>query len=101
MNELTDMHLVYGASCQSEKRAVRMYTERFPQRKHSTHTMFQRLSQRLRERGSLRPNMSETGRPRSLTPDVKEAILGLVEDEPSISSCEIARRVELNQYTAL
>ena len=40
--------------------------------------------------------MSEHVRDRS-APDVKEAILGLVEDEPSISSCEIARRVELNQ----
>ena len=60
-----------------------MYAERFPQRSHPTHTMFQRLDQLLRERGSLRLNMSETDRPRSLTPDVEEAILGLVEDQPS------------------
>ena len=65
MNELTDMHLVYGAAYQSERSATRMYAERFPQRRHPTHTMFQRLGQRLRERGSLRLNMSETGRPRS------------------------------------
>ena len=78
-----------------------MYAESFPQRRHPTHTMFQRLDQRLRERGSLRPNMSEASRPRSLIPDVEEAILGLLEDEPSISSPEIARRVELNQSNVL
>ena len=101
MNELTDMHLVYGAAYQSKRRVARMYAERFPQRRHPTHAMFQRLDQRLRERGPLRLNMSETGRPRSLTSDVDEAILGLVEDEPSISSCEIARRAELNQSSVL
>ena len=95
------MHLVYGAAYQSERRAARMYVERFPQRRHPTHSMFQRLDQRLRERGSLRLNMSETGRSRSLTPDVEEAILGLVEDEPSISSRVIARRVELNHSNVL
>ena len=63
--------------------------------------MFQRLDQWLRERGSLRSNMYETGRPRFLTPDVEEAILGVVEDEPSINSREIARHVELNQSTVL
>ena len=78
-----------------------MYAESFPQRRHPTHTMFQRLDQRLRERGSLPLNMSDTCRPRSLTPDVEEAILGLVEDEPSISSREISRRVELNQSNVL
>ena len=45
--------------------------------------------------------MSETGRSHSLTPDVEEAILGLVEDEPSISSREIACCVELNQSNVL
>ena len=59
------------------------------------------IDQRIRDRGLLRPNMSETGRPRSLTPDVEEAILRLVEDEPSISSREIARHVELNQSNVL
>ena len=78
-----------------------MYAERFPQRRHHTHAMFQRLDQRLRERGSLRLNMFETGRPRSLTPDEEEAILGSVEDGPSISSREISRRVELNQSNVL
>ena len=101
MNELTDMHLVYGDTYQNGRRAVRMYAERFPQRRHPAHTMFQRLDQRLRERGSLRSNMSGIGRPSSLTRDVEKAILGLVEDEPSISSREILRRVELNQSTEL
>ena len=101
MNELTDMHLVYGAAYQSERRVARLYAERFPQRRHPAHTMFQRLDQLLRERGSLRPNMSKTGRPRSLTPDVEEAILGLVEDEPSINSREITCCVELNQSNVL
>ena len=101
INELTDMHLVYGAAYQSERIAARMYVERFPQRRHPSHTMFQRFDQRLRERGSLRPDMSETGRPRSLTPDVEEAILGLLEDEPAISSREIAHHVELNQSNVL
>ena len=65
--------------------------------------MFQRLDQRLRETGSLRANMSETGRPRSVTPDVEEVILGVVEEEPSVSSCSraIARRVQLSQSTVL
>ena len=92
---------MYGVAYQNVKIAARMYAERFPQRRHPAHTTFQRLDQRLPERGSLRPNMSETGLPRSLTPDVEEAILGLVEDEPSISSREIARRVELNQSNEL
>ena len=45
--------------------------------------------------------MFETGQPHSLTPGVEEAILGLMENEPSISSREIARRVELNQSNVL
>ncbi|PSN42523.1 hypothetical protein C0J52_16176 [Blattella germanica] len=75
--ELSDMHLVYGAANESGRRAARIYAQRFPQRRHAAHTMFQRLDQRLRETGSLRANMSETGRPRSVTPDVEEVILGV------------------------
>ena len=75
INELTDMHLVYGAAYQSRRRAARMYAERFPQRRNLAHTMFQRLDQWLHERGSLCPNMSETGQSHSLIPDVEEAIL--------------------------
>lgn len=99
--ELSDMHLVYGAANQSGRRAARIYAQRFPQRRHPAHTMFQRLDQRLRETGSLRANMSETGRPRSVTPDVEEVILGVVEEEPSVSSRAIARRVQLSQSTVL
>ena len=45
--------------------------------------------------------MSETGRPRSVTPDVEEVILGVVEEKSSVSSRAIARRVQLSQSTVL
>ena len=46
MNELTDKHLVYGAAYQSERRAARMYAERFPQRRHPAHNMSSELTNR-------------------------------------------------------
>lgn len=51
--ELADMHLVYGLAQGNGRAAHRLYTERFPMRRAPHHTLFARLHQNLRERGSF------------------------------------------------
>lgn len=85
--ELTDMLLVFGYCRGNGRQCVREYTHRFPNRRVPNHQTFAAVERRLRETGRFAPVMADYGRGRYvMNPDVEEAILDRVADEPEISS---------------
>lgn len=49
--EYADMHLVYGLALGNSTEAVRLYAERFPDRRIPDRKTFERVDRRLRETG--------------------------------------------------
>lgn len=98
-SELADMHLAYGAAGCNGRAAQRLYAERYPNRQIPCHAFFARVHQRLSTTGSFDGGRPE--RERSVrTPDNEEAVLNLVEDNPGLSTRDIARHVGISQPTA-
>lgn len=98
--ELADMHLVYGAAEGNGRAAARLYEQRFPHRRHPHHTTFSAIDRRLRETGTMRHNMANTGRPRYVrTPQLEERILEEVEMNPQTSTRSVARDVGVAHNT--
>lgn len=94
--ELADMHLVYGAADCNGRTALRLYQERFPNRRAPHHTIFARLHRRLRENGSF--ERATMNRERSTrTPDNEENVLRLAEGNPSTSTRAITQRLGISQ----
>src|SRR5678816_4419632 len=90
-NEMCDMHFVYGRTNGNSLAAMRLYEEMYPNRVIPHHTMFARLHQRLREKGSFKKPTNGNGRPRTVsTPDVEEPVLQELEDSPTTSTRKIA-----------
>lgn len=74
--EMADMHLVYGFVNGNGRAAVREYRERFPNRRIPQHQTFGRLHRLLRETGTSRARMHDTGRNRTVrTPEMEEEIM--------------------------
>ena len=65
LNELMDMHLLYGETCGNNRGARRLYPERFPMRRLPSHVLFQRIDARMRETGHVGPTRRGAGRPRN------------------------------------
>lgn len=85
--ELTDMLLVYGESRQNSREAIRLYNERYPQRRTPSKNIFEHIVRRLRETGCLKPVKADSGRTRfRRTVQVEEAVLNSVERDPNIST---------------
>lgn len=85
--EQTDMLLVLGYCEGNCRRSVRVYGERFPNRRVPNHKTFANIERRLRETGSFRPATANRGRARSIrTPHVEEEILERIEENPGVSS---------------
>lgn len=98
-NEYADMHLVLGECRNNATAAARIYREQYPLRRHPSSNVFRRLDQRMRETGSMMPTGAfyrDAGRPRtSRTPQVEDAVLDLVHENPATSTRAIATMLDL------
>ena len=61
LNELADMHLLYGETRGNSRAARRLYAERFPMRRLQSHVLFQRIHARIRETGHVGPSRRGAG----------------------------------------
>ena len=66
LNELRDMHLLYGETCGNSRAARLLYAERFPMRRLPSHVLFQRIDARICETGHEGPTRRGAGRPRNV-----------------------------------
>lgn len=98
-SEYVDMLIVYGAAGENAAHARRLYLQRFPDRRIPSERTFLIVVQRGRETGSLTPRRGiGGGRPhRQDGVNVEENILQIVEDDPTVSSREISRQLEVSQ----
>lgn len=89
--ELADAHLMYGLARGNSRGAVRLYRDRFPERRCPDRKTFDAIDRRLREHGTFQPMTRDWGRPRTTrTPAMDEAILRAVDDNPNVSAREVA-----------
>lgn len=97
LNEYCDMYLVLGECGGNFRRAAATYAVRYQERIHPDKNVFQRLDQRMRETGRVDIIMETVGRPRTArTPQVEEAILQAVEENPNIGIRGIGRNLNVN-----
>jgi hypothetical protein len=90
------MLLVYGFCEGNGRRSVRIYMERFPNRRIPNHQTFANIERHLRETGSFEKKFEGRGRMRTTrTVEKEEAILERVEEEPSISTRRLEHEVEV------
>lgn len=98
--EMTDMILVYGYCQQNGQESVRVYIERFPNRRIPNHQTFGAVERRLRETGKFAPTTVNYGRNRIIrTPQIEEEILDRVEEDPSASTRRLALEVGVSKNT--
>lgn len=96
-NEYCDMHLAYGEARKNAYEARRLYEQKFPQRTIPSEKTFRALDIRLRETGCLLPKKINSGRPRTETNE--EEILHEIEENPGVSTRQIARNMQINHST--
>lgn len=97
--ELADMHMMYGAAGGNARRAVRMYTNAFPNRRVPGHRFFTNLHMRLRETGSLRPNQRVNGgRPVHREVVNEEQVVQYFEENPRASTRSASRVLGINNH---
>lgn len=93
--EYVDMMLIYGEARQNAAAASRLYVERFPNRPSPSPPTFIALVIRARETGDLKTHQGRNGgrgRDQMLLNN-EEQILNLVDENPSISTRQIARQI--------
>lgn len=99
-DEYADMYLVLGESRGNFAGAARLYAERYPQRRHPTRNVIQRMDQRFRETGSIIVRNIDRGRPRTIrTPALEEQVLQQVEEEPRSSTRGIGQNLGATHTT--
>lgn len=97
IHEYADMYMIFGECGGNALAASRLYAERFPQRQHPSSNVFHRLDRRIRDSGSLLPVRREIVPPRRVrVPEVEEQVIGLIEENPSRSTREIGRMLEIS-----
>lgn len=90
-NEYTDIHWVFAECGGNARASVRLYSERFPNRRLPCHTTFAAVDRRLRETGSFTCPKRNSGRQRFVrTAELEENILDIIEENPSTSTRKIA-----------
>ncbi|KAJ8942435.1 hypothetical protein NQ318_006238 [Aromia moschata] len=96
--EYTDMILVYGFCEGNARLCVRVYGERFPNRRLPNHTTFTAVVRRLRETGRFAARTADYGRNRFVrTADVEEEILARGEADPELSTRRIGAEMEMSK----
>ncbi|KAJ4440078.1 hypothetical protein ANN_08211 [Periplaneta americana] len=86
IQELAEIHFMYGNADGNAALARRLHQERYPQRQCPDRKTFVRLHYRLCEYGKFNSPGSGRGRPRSTTPEVQEEILEAVNMTPFINT---------------
>ncbi|KFM62974.1 hypothetical protein X975_21073, partial [Stegodyphus mimosarum] len=99
MQGKADMHLMYGADNGNGRAALRLYQERFPNRRMPKNTMFERLHRSLCENGSLEATSDTRSGRTARQPRIKESILNIVHESPQTSTRATASRLQLNHST--
>nr|CAI5842924.1 unnamed protein product [Callosobruchus analis] len=95
--EMTDMLLIYGEAKNNGRQAVRLYEQKFPNRRIPHHSTFASIEMRLRETGNLRTKRNNAGRPRTTrTVSIEEAILNNLLERPSLSTRTIGKSINLS-----
>lgn len=86
-------------SCQGNAAgAVREYRRRYPNRRVPNLRTFLGVERRLRETGQVLITTPRLGRPRNIrTPQVEEAVLEAVEEDPEISTRRLGLQLGLRQ----
>lgn len=98
--EMCEMHYLYGMARGNSAEARRLYQERHPDRPVPHHNLFQRIHQRLWENGSFKRNTADTGRPMEVAnPQVEEAVLNEIDENPTTSTRRIAHNLNLSHST--
>lgn len=98
--EMCEMHFFYGVARGNCAEARRLYHERYPNRPIPHHNIFTRLHQRLMEHGSFRPRTADNGRAFTVaTPQIEEAVLNEMDENPSLSTRRIARTLNISKST--
>nr|CAI5830202.1 unnamed protein product [Callosobruchus analis] len=96
--EMTDMLLIYGEAKNNGRQAVRLYEQKFPNRRIPHHSTFASIEMRLRETGNLRTKRNNAGRPRTTrTVRIEEAILTNILERPSLSTRTIGKSINLTR----
>lgn len=95
-SEKVDMLLVYGFCQGNGRQSVRVYMERFPNRRIPNHQTFANIERHLRETGSFEKKFEGRGRMRTTrTVETEENILERVEEEPSTSTRRLERELHV------
>jgi Helix-turn-helix domain (DUF4817) len=97
--ELVDMLLVFGEARRNAQEARRIYRRRYPNRRRPSCRIFRRICIRLSETGSFHPTIGGNSNRLRRTPAFEEAVLNIIEDEPSTSTRVIANRLDVNHVT--
>jgi len=99
-NEQVDMLLIYGETQQNSIRAQALYVNRYPNRTHPSHRMFQQLCKKLRETGSLAARTSKRQK-KTCHEDNKINVFAMVHANPQISSRQIERESGISKSSVL
>lgn len=98
--EYCDMHFMYGAALGNAAEARRLYSATYPNRQLPSDKLFVRLHNRLREGGSFKVNMRDTGRTRTVrSVEFEENVLEKFEDNPRLSVRTVAHEINVSKST--
>lgn len=97
VREYYDMILTYGEAYQNSREAVRLYQERYPDRRTPHRGTITAAAQRLRDTGSLLPRGEGRERQRNFAAD--EEILDCIAEDPTRSIRSISREVGVTLWS--
>jgi len=94
--EYADMQLVYGEALKNTALAIRIYRERFPNRRLPNARTFMRVDRSLRETGSFTGHVRERGRNSN---NNSEQVISFFEDNPEESTRSASRFLGIAKST--
>lgn len=95
--EFAEMHLIYGLADGNCYEARRLYAQRYPNRILPDPRTFANVHNRLCENGSFKKSTHLVGANRTVrTPEVEEAVLNVVENDPATSTRKIAATLNIS-----
>lgn len=97
--ELLEMLLVFGEARRNAQEARRIYRRRYPNRQTPSSQIFRKIARRLSESGCFHPKIGGNTNRFRRTPALEEAVLNMVEDDPSTSTRVISKRLNVNHMT--
>ncbi|KRT82435.1 hypothetical protein AMK59_4870, partial [Oryctes borbonicus] len=100
-DELVDMLLIYGEAQQRAVGASLLYREKYPYRQHPDSRTFTSTVHRLRETHGLKQHRGRGGGPKRSDHILyaEDEILEMIEDDPTLSTRVLARRLRVSRNT--